>query len=117
MTPRDRIHDRMRHFEPLLKRWVGGTARVIELTTSHAMLTIRVEHPHKDGNLQIAISPPQYFRGPFLWSPCEIALTLTDDLQFLIRDVGSDVEILTEQVISVVENAKPLHRMVVQREN
>lgn len=117
MMPEDRIRNQLRHFPTLLKRWAGGTARVLELTTSHATLTIRIEHPKKDGNLQIAISPPLHFRGPFLWPDCEIDISLNDDRHFIIRDTASDVEILTEHILGVCENAKPHYRMVVPREN
>ena len=117
MTREERIRDLMRHYPTLLKRWAGGTARILELTTSHATLTIRIEHPRKDGNLQIAISPPLHFHGPFLWPDCEIDISLTDDLNFVVRDKTSDNEILTEHVLGIYENAKPHHRMVVPRDN
>ena len=117
MTREERIRDIMRHYPTLLKRWAGGTARVLELTTSHATLTIHIEHPHKDGNLQIAVSPPLHFHGPFIWPECEIDISLTEDLNFVVRDKTSNYEILTEHVLGVYENAKPHHRMVVPRDN
>ena len=65
MTPEERLRDDMRHFPTLLNRWAGGTAKVVELTTSHATLIIGILHPQKHGSLELHLQPPpRYFRGP-----------------------------------------------------
>lgn len=116
MTSEERLRDMVRHFPTLLKRWAGGTAKVVELTTSHATLTIRVEDPQRDGNLQILLAPPKYYRGPFRWQNCDIHISLNNSLEFVICDPNAEVEIVTEH-IELVENAKPHRRLVAAREN
>lgn len=95
------------HFPTLLRRWDGSIARIWQLTTSHASLTVRVERPGKVGNLQIS-GGPIFIKGPREWVNCCIRVERDKDGNFVLFDRAAEVRIVTEN-LEIAENRKPLN--------
>ena len=107
MTRPAAIDERLRHFPTILSRWRGGHARIWELTTSHATLTIRVEIPGRHGNLRVACLGPLFIQGPYEWSNCDLRVDW-DGTSFVVYDDAAGLEVVTESV-EIAENRKPLN--------
>lgn len=93
----------------ILERWTGGQARMLELTRSHATLTVVVDGEEYGRNLVLACLEPKYVCGPVSWSDSAIELKVTrlDDGSdgIAVIDDKNGVRITAES-IEIKENVK-----------
>ena len=111
MTPKERRHDRLRHFPTMLSRWAGGRAKLWSYSISHSVLTIRIELDDVRGNLHITCSSLQHIHAPASWVNSNIQILLENDddefAPFIVQDVGNDVRVVCVDA-AIAENVKPV---------
>jgi hypothetical protein len=98
----------LRHFPTMLHRWRGGQAIMLELTSSHKSLTIRVKQEGRPGNVIVACVGPRHIHGPVYWENACIEIRRIDETGYLVYDAGADVEI-TCDAVEIAENTKRKH--------
>ena len=81
-----------------LKRWNGGTAMIVTITTSHATLIIDVRKKDREGWLRLSCIDPQWIRGFRFWENCNFKLKAKEKLKsgeigYILVDESSDLEI------------------------
>jgi hypothetical protein len=81
-----------------LKRWNGGTAMMVTITTSHATLIIDIYKKGNDGWLRLSCIDPQWIQGFRIWENCNIELKVNirlknGEIGFILVDEKAELEI------------------------
>ncbi|MEM6995084.1 MAG: hypothetical protein AAF721_31515 [Myxococcota bacterium] len=84
----DRRDDILRHFETLLGRWRGARARLWELSSSHATLSILLTRDEGEGCLLIHCVSPTRIEAPRHWSHADIRVATAEEVFDLIDDAA-----------------------------
>ncbi len=93
-----REHGVLRHFPALLHRWHGQGAILLELTTSHRSIRIRVSDSPADSYLTIACLGPLSMSGPFQFENSHLEARLRDDGIYMVYDSENDFSLLCEHI-------------------
>jgi hypothetical protein len=81
-----------------LKRWNGGTAMMMTITTSHAALIIDIWKKGNEGWLRLSCIDPQWIQGFKVWENCNIELRAKEKLKngeigYILVDKEAELEI------------------------
>jgi hypothetical protein len=91
-----REHGVLRHFPALLHRWHGQRAVLLELTTSHRSIRIRVSDSPDGSYLTIACLGPLSMSGPLQFENFHLGARLRDDGIYMVYDSENDFSLLCE---------------------
>lgn len=91
----------LRHFPTLLNQWKGKQAGLLELTSSHRKIRLKLtknRYNHKEPHLLISMLEPIHMNGEFDWDNADIEVQF-DGTYYIVLDTQNDFRFVCEQVI------------------